>query len=73
MGYWGSGQATTLNALVTVLAVTLSFLILGEEPGLIEWIGLLGVIHGISGAICFQPIKTSQRQGINEDLMCAVV
>lgn len=51
VGYLGSGRAATLNALIPVVAVTLSFIILGEEPGRIEMMGLLAVILGISGAI----------------------
>lgn len=57
VGYLGSGRAATLNALIPVIAVSLSFLILGEKPGVIEWLGLLGVIMGIAGAMGVRPIK----------------
>ncbi len=57
VGHLGSGRASTLNALIPVIAVSLSFLILGEKPGVIEWLGLLGVIMGIAGAMGVRPIK----------------
>jgi drug/metabolite transporter (DMT)-like permease len=62
VGYLGSGRAATLNALIPVIAVTLSFLVLGEEPGPLELVGLLAVILGIASAMGIWPFRLPRRR-----------
>jgi len=51
VGYLGTSRAATLNALIPVVAVILSFLVLGEEPTLVELLGLVAIIGGIGIAM----------------------
>ncbi|WP_262692140.1 DMT family transporter [Kordiimonas aestuarii] len=51
VGILGSGRATIINALTPVIAVLLSFFILGEIPTLIEFAGLLTIMAGIAVAL----------------------
>ncbi|WP_417449944.1 DMT family transporter [Kordiimonas sp.] len=47
----GSGRASIINALTPVIAVLLSFIILGEVPTLVEFAGLMTIMAGIAVAL----------------------
>ncbi|SDE59331.1 MULTISPECIES: DMT family transporter [Kordiimonas] len=51
VGYLGTSRAATLNALIPVVAVVLSFLVLGEVPSPVELLGLVAIIGGIGVAM----------------------
>ncbi len=61
VGYLGTSRAATLNALIPVVAVILSFLVLGEEPTPVELLGLVAIIGGIGVAMGLRP-RRKQRQ-----------
>jgi len=57
VGYLGTSRAATLNALIPVVAVILSFFVLGEEPTPVELLGLVAIIGGIGVAMGLRPRK----------------
>lgn len=55
VGILGSSRASIVNAMTPAIAVLLSFLILGETPTMIEFIGLLTIMVGIAVALGLRP------------------